>query len=74
MSKNTVNQTNYQIVQTGGKLDMSNQGVAAMQAALGYPGAKNHLEKLFLRSFHRERLEAIRNKYKAQVKKINAKK
>lgn len=61
MSKRTVNQTNYQIVQTGGKLDMSNQGTASVQSALGYPGAQQQLEKLFLRYFGQQRLNAIRN-------------
>ena len=61
MSKQTVNQTNYQIVQTGGKLDMSNQGTSAVQAALGYPGANAYLEKLFLRHFGPTRLANLRN-------------
>lgn len=60
MSKNTVNQTNYQIVQTGGKLDMTRQGLVSMQEALGYPGAANRLEKLFIQSFGKERLKRIR--------------
>lgn len=63
MSKRTVNQTNYQIVQTGGKLDMSNQGVAAVQSALGYPGAKNQLEKLFIMRFGSSKLENLRDRY-----------
>lgn len=61
MSKQTVNQTNYQIVQTGGKLDMSNQGNAAAQSALGYPGASKRLEKLFLQYFGSERLSTFRS-------------
>lgn len=62
MSKHTVNQTNYQIVQTGGKLDMSNQGVAAVQNALGYPGSAKNLEKMLLRKFGEQRLAALRAK------------
>lgn len=61
MSKRTVNQTNYQIIQTGGKLDMSNQGSTAVQNALGYPGTNLYLEKLFLRHFGQQKLNAIRN-------------
>ena len=40
MSRVTTNQANYQIIQTGGKLDMSNQGTTAVEDALGYPGAR----------------------------------
>lgn len=61
MSKRTVNQTNYQIVQTGGKLDMSNQGMTSVQSALGYPNARRNLEKLFLRHFGTARLTSLRN-------------
>lgn len=60
MSKRTVNQTNYQIIQTGGKLDMSNQGTSAVQSALGYPGAQQQLEKLFLKHFGQQRLNNLR--------------
>ncbi len=60
MSKNTNNQTNYQIVQTGGKLDMGNHGVAAVQDALGYPGAKKKLNKLLNQTFSSESVSLIR--------------
>lgn len=61
MSKRTVNQTNYQIVQTGGKLAMGQQGTGAVQSALGYPGSGAHLEKLFVRYFGATKLASIRN-------------
>ena len=64
MSRKTINQANYQIIQTGGKLDMSKQSTSAIQRALGYPGAQQHLEKLFLRSFGQQRLNNLRSNNK----------
>ena len=64
MSRVTTNQANYQIIQTGGKLDMSNQGTTAVEDALGYPGARAKLEALFVRRFGSARLATIRNNAK----------
>lgn len=61
MGQKTINQTNYQITQTGGKLDMSTSGAASAASYLGYGGIVN---KAFERSIKHyitpERLKALR--------------
>lgn len=69
MSKHTTNQTNYQIVQTGGKLEMNTQGVSSVQDALGYSGTDTKLQKLFLQHFGEQRLRAIRSAYAERLRK-----
>lgn len=68
MSKNTTNQTNYQIVQTGGKLEMNTEGTASVQDALGYPEASTKLEASFIRRFGREKLARLRAKHAINIR------
>lgn len=61
MGKKTVNQTNYQITQTGGKIDMSYQGTAALQNALGYSGATARFSRSAKKYFSVARVNALKN-------------
>lgn len=61
MSRRTINQTNYQITQTGGKIDMCNQGTAALQNALGYAGVTARFWKSAGKYFSEARLNRLRN-------------